>query len=147
MVITRLLCRLVLLAGVALALPLTAQVQTEVPAVVPGAKPVVMERVKIHGTALEGNLEGDAIDREVFVLSASQLCAREVSAVSGPLCASWLLHWRRTMDSRDPCASDHRRCFRARRKRNDCGSAGFKDDSQRIDVFKLGDHRRFRAVH
>src|SRR4051812_3661795 len=67
MVTTRLLCRLVLLAGVALALPLTAQVQTEVPAVVPGAKPVTVERIKIHGTALEGNLEGDAVDREVFV--------------------------------------------------------------------------------
>jgi len=66
-VTTRLLCRLVLLAGVALALPLTAQVQTEVPAVVLGAKPVTVERIKIHGTALEGNLEGDAVDREVFV--------------------------------------------------------------------------------
>jgi len=57
----------VLLAGVALAHPLTAQVQTEVPAVVLGAKPVTVERIKIHGTALEGNLEGDAVDREVFV--------------------------------------------------------------------------------
>jgi S-formylglutathione hydrolase FrmB len=66
-VTARLLCRLVLLAGVALALRLTAQVQTEVPAVVPGAKPVTVERIKIHGTALEGNLEGDAVDREVFV--------------------------------------------------------------------------------
>ena len=64
--ITR-LCRLVLLAGVALALPIAAQVQTEVPAVVPGAKPVAVERIKIHGTALEGNLEGDAVDREVLV--------------------------------------------------------------------------------
>ena len=50
-----------------LALRLTAQLQTEVPAVVPGAKPVAVERIKIHGTALEGNLEGDAVDREVFV--------------------------------------------------------------------------------
>jgi S-formylglutathione hydrolase FrmB len=67
MVTTRLLCRLALLAGVALAVPLTAQVETEVPAVVTGAKPVAVERIKIHGTALEGNLEGDAVDREVFV--------------------------------------------------------------------------------
>ena len=37
---------------------LAAQVQTEVPPVVPGAKPVTVERVKIHGKALEGNLEG-----------------------------------------------------------------------------------------
>jgi enterochelin esterase-like enzyme len=51
----------------ALALPLLAQVQTEVPPVVPGAKPVQVERIKIHGTALEGNLEGDAVDRDVLV--------------------------------------------------------------------------------
>ena len=44
-----------------------AQVQTEVPAVIPSAKPVTVEHIKIHGTALEGNLEGDAIDRDVFV--------------------------------------------------------------------------------
>src|SRR3569833_4244049 len=44
-----------------------AQVQTEVPAVVPGAKPVSVEHIKIHGPALEGNLEGDAVDRDVLV--------------------------------------------------------------------------------
>ena len=44
-----------------------AQVQTNVPAVVPGAKPVTVEHITIHGTALEGNLEGDAVDREVIV--------------------------------------------------------------------------------
>src|SRR5215469_18062554 len=44
-----------------------AQLQTEVPPVVPGAKPVAVERIKVHGTALEGNLEGDAVDRDVFV--------------------------------------------------------------------------------
>ena len=32
----------------------------------PGAKPVTVERIKIHGTALEGNLEGDAVDRNVL---------------------------------------------------------------------------------
>jgi enterochelin esterase-like enzyme len=45
-----------------------AQVQTEVPAVVPGAKPVPVERIKVHGASLEGNLEGNSADREVFVL-------------------------------------------------------------------------------
>jgi S-formylglutathione hydrolase FrmB len=37
------------------------------PPVVPGAKPVTVEHIKVHGTALEGNLEGDAVDRDVFV--------------------------------------------------------------------------------
>jgi S-formylglutathione hydrolase FrmB len=46
---------------------LFAQVQTIVPPVIPGAKPVTVEHIKIHGTALEGNLEGDAVDRDVIV--------------------------------------------------------------------------------
>jgi enterochelin esterase-like enzyme len=52
---------------VGFALPLLAQVQTEVPPVVPGAKPVTVEHIKVHGAALEGNLEGDAVDRDVIV--------------------------------------------------------------------------------
>ena len=47
--------------------PVAAQVQTNVPDVVPGAKPVKVEHIKVHGTALEGNLEGDAVDRDVIV--------------------------------------------------------------------------------
>jgi enterochelin esterase-like enzyme len=47
--------------------PAGAQVQTNVPEVVPGAKPVKVEHIKVHGTALEGNLEGDAVDRDVIV--------------------------------------------------------------------------------
>jgi enterochelin esterase-like enzyme len=50
-----------------LALLSTAQVKTEVPALVPGAKPVTVEHIKIHGAALEGNLEGDAVDRDAIV--------------------------------------------------------------------------------
>jgi hypothetical protein len=46
---------------------LSAQVQTEVPPAVPGAKPVTVERIKTHGYALEGNLERNAVNREVFV--------------------------------------------------------------------------------
>jgi S-formylglutathione hydrolase FrmB len=46
---------------------LAAQVQTNVPEVVPGAKPVTVERIKVHGEALEGSLEGDAVDRDVIV--------------------------------------------------------------------------------
>ena len=46
---------------------LFAQVQTDVPPVVPNAKPVTVERIKIHGAALEGNLEKNEVDRDVFV--------------------------------------------------------------------------------
>jgi enterochelin esterase-like enzyme len=55
------------LVGCALAPRLLAQVKTEVPSPVAGAKPVKVEHIKIHGAALEGNLEGDAVDRDVFV--------------------------------------------------------------------------------
>lgn len=53
--------------AVAFGAPLPAQVATEVPPAVPGARPAAVERVKIHGTALEGNLEGDAVDRDAIV--------------------------------------------------------------------------------
>ncbi len=56
-----------LIVIVLLAIPIAAQVPTEVPPVISGAKPVKVERIKIHGTALEGNLEGNAIDRDVLV--------------------------------------------------------------------------------
>jgi enterochelin esterase-like enzyme len=45
----------------------SAQVRTDLPPVVPGAKPVTVERIKIHGAALEGNLEGDVVDRDAIV--------------------------------------------------------------------------------
>ncbi len=54
--------------SVAMAATASAQVETTVPDVVPGAKPTVVENIKIHGTALEGNLEGDAVDRDVIVI-------------------------------------------------------------------------------
>src|ERR1019366_10603530 len=53
--------------AVAAGLRLAAQVQTQVPPVVPGAKPVTVEHIKIHGAALEGNLERDAVDRDAIV--------------------------------------------------------------------------------
>jgi enterochelin esterase-like enzyme len=56
---------LALAAG--LGLHLAAQVKTEAPPPVPGAKPAVVERVRIHGSALEGNLEGNAVERDALV--------------------------------------------------------------------------------
>jgi len=50
------------------AVPIMAQVQTTVPDIVPNAKPVTVEHIKIHGISLEGNLEGNAVDRDVIVL-------------------------------------------------------------------------------
>lgn len=63
----RYFCVITLILTVTFAMPVPAQVPTEVPPVVPGAKPVKVERIKIHGTTLEGNLEGNAVDRDVLV--------------------------------------------------------------------------------
>jgi len=62
--------RWLLAASVALA-PITAapaQMTTQQPAVVPGAKPVTVEQIKVHSAAIEGNLEGNSADRDVIVV-------------------------------------------------------------------------------
>jgi len=63
----QLFCSVTLTMAIAMGPGLAAQVQTIVPPVVEGAKPATVEHIKIHGTALEGNLEGDAVDRDVIV--------------------------------------------------------------------------------
>jgi enterochelin esterase-like enzyme len=63
----QLFCEVTLAIVAAIGTGLAAQVQTIVPPVIEGAKPVTVEHIKVHGTALEGNLEGDAVDRDVIV--------------------------------------------------------------------------------
>jgi len=67
MKITKMTCAGVLTIAASMSSLLLAQVQTIVPPVIPGAKPVAVEHIKVHGAALEGNLEGDAVDRDVIV--------------------------------------------------------------------------------
>jgi len=55
------------LAATVGALAAAAQVKTNVPDIVAGARPAIVERITIHGKALEGNLEGDAVDRDAIV--------------------------------------------------------------------------------
>jgi enterochelin esterase-like enzyme len=45
-----------------------AQVATNVPDPVAGARPVTIQRIKVHSLAIEGNLEGESADREVLVV-------------------------------------------------------------------------------
>ncbi|MET0308189.1 MAG: alpha/beta fold hydrolase [Sphingomonas sp.] len=45
-----------------------AQVATIVPDPVAGARPVTVERIKVHSPAIEGNLEGETPDRDVIVM-------------------------------------------------------------------------------
>lgn len=44
-----------------------AQVKNNVPEIVPGARPVTVQHVTVHGVSLEANLEGDTADRDVLV--------------------------------------------------------------------------------
>src|SRR6185312_4166274 len=44
-----------------------AQMKTELPPAVPGAKPVSVEQIKVHSPAIAGNLEGESADSDVFV--------------------------------------------------------------------------------
>jgi enterochelin esterase-like enzyme len=48
--------------------PALAQMATEVPPPVAGARPATVERIRVHGAALEGNLEGNSADRDVLVI-------------------------------------------------------------------------------
>jgi enterochelin esterase-like enzyme len=58
-------CALLITPG--LTAPARGQVRTDVPPAVPGAKPVTVERIRIRGAALDGNLEGNNADRDVIV--------------------------------------------------------------------------------
>jgi len=56
------LCLLAGFSGAAI-----GQAKNNVPDVIPGAPKVAVERIKVHGASLEGNLEGDSADRDVLV--------------------------------------------------------------------------------
>ncbi|MHA6770086.1 alpha/beta hydrolase [Sphingobium ummariense] len=45
-----------------------AQAGTETPPAVPGAKPVTVQKIKVHAPTIAGNLEGESADRDVLVV-------------------------------------------------------------------------------
>ena len=45
-----------------------AQVETPAPTVVPGAPKATVQKITVHAKGLEGSLEGDSADRDVFVV-------------------------------------------------------------------------------
>jgi enterochelin esterase-like enzyme len=55
------------MASCLLPMAASAQVTTEVPPLVAGARSAILEKIKVHGSTLEGNLEGNAVDRDVLV--------------------------------------------------------------------------------
>ena len=123
--------------------PALAQDKTEVPAVVPGAKPVTVEHIKIHGAALEGNLEGDAVDREVLVFLPPSYAGDKrrrypvVYALHGYSIGAeqWSkeIHVPQTIEG----------AFAQGAKEMIVVLARLQDPAQRLDVFQFGHHRRF----
>jgi len=61
---------LLTLMALLLAAPIAARAQVKTPAPPPvaGAKPAVVQKIKVHSVAIEGNLEGESADRDVFVV-------------------------------------------------------------------------------
>jgi hypothetical protein len=55
------------------------------------AKKGSWERIKVHGKSLEGNLEGDSPDRDVFVYLPPSYATSPEPALSGALLPSRLL--------------------------------------------------------
>ncbi len=51
-----------------LARPASAQALTQDPPLVPGARPLTVQHIRIPGAALAGNLEGNAVDRPAIVI-------------------------------------------------------------------------------
>ncbi len=62
--------RLAVIVALGMAVPMGAgaQVTTNAPPPVAGAKPLTIERIKVHSAAIEGNLEGESADRDVIVV-------------------------------------------------------------------------------
>ena len=58
---------LALLAAITAVAAAHAQMKTESPPPVPGAKPVTVEHIEVHSAAIAGNLEGESADRDVIV--------------------------------------------------------------------------------
>ena len=130
--------------GLALLAP--AQVKTEVPPVEPAAKPVTVEHIKIHGAALEGNLEGDAVDRDALVFLPPSYAKEKsrrypvVYALHGYSIGAeqWSkeIHVPQTIEG----------AFAKGATGNDRRAARFEDRIQRLDVFQFRYHWGLREI-
>ena len=136
-----------LIMAMAIGLGLRAQVQTQVPPVDPGRKTSHGRTHQDPWRVPRGQPGGRRRRPRCNRLSAAQLPERQTPPLSRGLRSAWLLHRRRAVDSRNPRAANHRRCFRRGRKGDDRGSAGLEDAAQRVNVLEFRDNRRFREVH
>ena len=108
-----------------------------------------LERIKVHGKSLEGNLMGESASPEVSDLSASQLCDRAESPVSGRLSAA-RIHWHGSELLRAdwPPAPRHRgaRVRQGCRTRDDSRDAQRHERVRRQHVLQFRDRRRLGGL-
>ena len=104
-----------------------AQVQTDVPPPVAGAKPVTVERIKVHGARARRQSRRRRRRPRRHRLPAAELRDGQDAALSGRLRAARLLHRRRAVDAGDPRAADDRGRVRAGRARDDRRAARLED--------------------
>ena len=124
-----------------------AQVATNVPPVVAGAKPVSVRHIKVHAPSIEGNLGGESADRDVVVLLPPSYGASPkkrypvVYALHGYSIGAeqWTheIHVPQTVEG----------AFAKGAQGDDRRPARLQDRPQRLDVFELGDHGRLRDLH
>jgi hypothetical protein len=123
--------------------PCSPSVAPNVPPVVAGAKPVTVEHIKIHGKSMEGNLEGDSVDRDLFMFLPPSYF-KEASRRFPVVCAlhgysigaeQWTheIHAPQTIEG----------AFAQDAKNMIVVTARLEDSTQRLDVFKFGHYRRF----
>ena len=108
---------------------------------------MTVEHIQIHGAALEGNLEGNAVDRDVFVFLPPSYAKDKhrrypvVYALHGFFIGAeqWSheIHVPQTIEG----------AFAQGAQRDDRRAAGLEDPAQRLDLLELGDGGRLRELH
>ena len=124
-----------------------AQVATNVPDRCAVRKPVRIERIKVHSPAIEAISRANSADRDVLVLLPPSYAATQAAAI----------RWSMPCTAIRSAPSNGSRKSMCRRRIEGAFAKGAREmivvlpDSktvpQRLDVFELGDDRRFRDLH
>ena len=122
----------------------------QAPAPAPPSKPTLgtMERIKVHGKALEGNLEGDSADRDVLIYlppSYGEQPNRRYPVV-------YFLHGygigaERYWDMMKVPEAADKRHLRRHRERDDPGASRRVHGLQRQHVLEFADYGRLGSIH
>ena len=124
---SKILIAAVTLCAVALTGSALAQAKNNVPDIVPGARPVPVEHIKVHGPSLEGNLEGDAVDRDALVFLPPGYAADKARRYPVVYALHGYSIGAEQWEPGNPCSPDHRGCLRQGCQGDDRGASRFQD--------------------